>query len=281
MTNNRVMINEERAFRVFQTLEQQYIEGEGLFQSKAHLIENQIPIGVNRSSDEHARFLFFTALNDHGLKSATMYQKAKDLYAKHPEYFDPQCIAANYSEDSYIDLIPLTAQKLGARYPTALAKAWYRNAVTLLADYNGNPVNLFRSSNDATIVLKNIKSFTGIGAKIGGMLLRAAIGLGWTLNDLNRTNEVLVPVDIHDSRIMFLTGIFAIEDINVEDIDYYAYRLEASKVITAVCGKYNCNWENVDRALWLTGSEGCTAKSQRCDICSIRQYCIKSKNGNI
>lgn len=267
-------LNYPRAVSVFSTLADSYSRGTGLFIDNTTLVENNVPEGVTRGSQAHALFLFFTALNDHGVKSSIMYNRAKSLYKQSPHLFDPSWINSNFSENTCGNLKDLVSVPLGARYPSALAKSWYKNAVKLLKEYDGNPISLFSCSSDAQIVLKKIKEFSGIGPKIGGMILRASVTLCWTSDTLINLDKVLVPVDIHDSRIVFYTGILNIPNSDSTKQDYYQYHQTVQKVITEICASEKINWIDVDRALWLTGSLGCSTGN--CTLCCINPFCSKS-----
>ena len=65
---------------------------------------------------------------------------------------------------------------------------------------------------------------------------------------------------------------------NNEKVNYYKYVDIAQTEILKACNRCNINWLDVDRALWLTGSNGCVY--DKCDICILNKYCIKGiKNG--
>ena len=265
-------INTNRLEVIVKELDSAFKEGFGLLNDKNNLLENQIPKGVNQLSKKQACFMFFTALNDHGTKSSIMYEKSKELFGSNPNLFEPNWIVENLSENDAVELI---SKKIGARYPQQLAKSWLKNAEILKEFYNSNPIEMFCSSNDATKLIATLKSFRGVGTKIGGMILRAIIGTGFNKNVFN-IEKVLVPVDIHDSRIMFLTESFVIN--NNEKVNYYKYVDIAQTEILKACNRCNINWLDVDRALWLTGSNGCVY--DKCDICILNKYCIKGiKNG--
>ena len=265
-------IDSNRLETIVRKLDDGYKKGYGLLENKSNLLENQIPNGVERLSKEHACFMFFTALNDHGTKSSIMYDKSKELFLSNPNLFDPLWIVENLSE---FDVVELISKKISARYPGQLAKSWLKNAEILKTHYNANPIDMFCSSDNAVELIAILKAFRGIGDKIGGMLLRAIIGTGFN-KDIVNVEKVLVPVDIHDSRIMFLTKSFLIH--NAQDINYYDFVKIAQTEILNACNRCNINWLDVDRALWLTGSNGCVYNG--CNICVLKEYCIKgTKNG--
>lgn len=268
-----INIDMERAKLVVSTVHNAFRNKEGLLSETNDLVENQIPDGAEHLSKEHIRFLFYTVANDHGVKSLRMYARAKELFSEHPNVFDPFWIIKNFSSAIDSELVKLIGEHIGARYPREATKNWYLNSLKLIEEYDGDPRELFRSTSDARVLIKRIKAFRGYGAKIGGMLLRAAIGLGFA--DVNGLEDVLVPVDIHDSRITFFTEILKPEE-NIEGkIDYYAYVKKVQKILLNSCNFLEINWLDVDRALWLIGSRGCVKK--RCTECPLKNICIVGK----
>ena len=263
----------ERAKLVVYTVHNAFRNKEGLLSETNDLVENQIPDGAEHLSKEHILFLFYTVANDHGVKSFRMYARAKELFSKHPNVFDPFWIIKNFSSATDSELVKLIGEHIGARYPHEATKNWYLSSLKLVEEYNGDPRELFRSTSDARVLIKRIKAFRGYGPKIGGMLLRAAIGLGFA--DVNGLEDVLVPVDIHDSRISFFTEILKPEE-NIEGkIDYYAYVKKVQEILLNSCNFFEINWLDVDRALWLIGSRGCVEK--RCMECPLNNICIVGK----
>jgi len=235
---------------------------EGLLSETDDLVENQIPDGVEPLSRDHALFLFYTVANDHGMKSSRLYAGAKMLFLDRRDLFEPTEIVARYGGPEDPRLVDETGKRLGTRYPRETAKTWYMNSERLTQEYGGDPRNLFKSASDARGLLKGIKAFRGYGPKIGGMLLRAVVGLGFA--EVSGIEEVLVPVDIHDSRISFLTGVLKLDDGAEGRVDYYAYVPQVQKVLLNTCNSLEIKWLDVDRALWLIGSRGCVSK--RCRI---------------
>jgi len=242
----------------------------GLLEDQSDLVENQIPYGVKKGTKEHALFMFYVVQNDHGVKSAKMYEKAKEFYLTNPEYFSPVWISRNFREEKLKGIIENVSKRLGSRYPQALARAWYKNSVILKEKYDGNPINMFVSSNDAELLIKTIKSFLGFGPKIGAMLLRAIVGVGFN-KSVKNLDKVLVPVDIHDSRILFLTGGFKCSKHRAHDFNYNKYVHNAQLALLDACNRCRISWLDVDRALWLTGSRGCSYS--KCEMCYINAIC--------
>jgi endonuclease III len=204
------------------------------------------------------------------MRSSHLYARAKTLFLERRELFEPFNVMENFGGAEDPRLMESTGKRLGTRYPKETAKTWYLNSKRLVEKFGGDPRELFQSTSDARMLMKEITEFRGYGPKIGGMLLRAAIGLGFA--NVTGVEEVLVPVDIHDSRISFLTEIlkFANGSENGK-IDYYIYVTQVQKILLATCNSLGLEWLDMDRALWLIGSRGCVNK--RCRFCPLHDVC--------
>lgn len=262
-------VNHERAKEVVLRVHTAFRKREGLLANIHDLVEFQIPDGVVPLSREHALFLFYTVVNDHGMKSSRLYAKAKQLFSEDQSLFKPEEILSKYTGPDDILLIENTGKKLGTRYPKETAKIWYLNSRKLLDDFTGDPRKIFLSTSDARMLIKRIMAFRGYGPKIGGMLLRAAIGLGFA--KVEGIEDVLLPVDIHDSRISFFTGIIKVPDQDVSKIDYYAHVKQVQRILLSACNALGLEWLDTDRALWLIGSRGCVTR--KCEQCPLNDIC--------
>jgi len=268
-----IEVDNERAKLVVARVHGAFKQHKGLLSETSDLVENQIPQGVKPLSREHALFLFYIVANDHGMKSSRLYAQAKALFLERQDLFEPRKVIRNFTDPEDPKLIEATGKYLGTRYPKETAKSWYFNSKELLEKYEGNPINLFQSTYDARILIKRIRAFRGYGPKIGGMLLRATIGLGFA--KVTGIEEVLVPVDIHDSRISFLTGIFETTNGSRDKLNYYAYVPRVQKMLLDTCNSLGLEWLDTDRALWLIGSRGCVNK--RCLLCPLSDICETGK----
>jgi hypothetical protein len=239
---------------------------EGVFSDTKELLENQIPPGVTALSREHANFLFFLICQDHGVKSAKLYERAKSLYAQAPENFDPNSLCRTYKVEEYERAIPIL-QGLGVRYPRNGARAWVKNAHTLVADYSSDSRNLFLGSSQA--VISRIRALLGFGPKTGGLLFRVFVGLG--LYAPPDDGNIPFPTDIHDTRIAALTGLANIPT-DITEESYSPYVKLAERVWREGATEARVNWFQLDRALWILGSKGCA--SDRHFDCPIRERCL-------
>lgn len=261
-------IDTARAKKVVSRVDHAFKLRTGLLSETEDLVENQIPDGVKPLSRDHSLFLFYTVVNDHGMKSTRLYAQAKTLFLGQRYLFEPTEVVGTFSGPDDSQLVNETGERLGTRYPKETAKRWYLNSERLIEKFNADPRDLFKSTPDARKLIKEIKSFRGYGPKLGGMLLRAIIGLGFAY--VTGIEDVLVPVDIHDSRISFFTGALKLDNDNAE-IDYYAYVTKVQKVLLDTCNSLGIKWLDVDRALWLIGSRGCVNK--RCGLCPLNDLC--------
>lgn len=263
-------VNRKRAREVVRRLDEAFARREGLLAEIEDLVEYQIPVGVRPLSRDHALFLFFTLVNDHGTKSRRLYAKAKELFRSNRGLFEPATVVAQYSVGGVDRLVDDVCGKLGTRYPRVAAITWLENALKLREYYDSDPRRVFRSSQDARDVIGAICDFRGYGPKTGAMLLRAVVGLGFA--QLSNVQHVLVPVDIHDSRISFYVG--AVEDDGQSTgahPEYYSHVRDIQALLTRACREEGVAWPDVDRALWLIGSRGCV--SRRCAECPLLRYC--------
>jgi len=270
----RLMKDFNRSRLVILRIQKAFTNGEGLLAEVDDLVENQIPDGVEILSREHALFLFYIIVNDHGMKSSRLYARAKELFQVRPELFETTKILEMYHEPYDSDLVEATGGYLGTRYPRETAKTWYLNSQRLRNMFSGDPRKLFCCCTDAQKLLKEITTFRGYGPKTGGMFLRAIVGLGFV--KLRGLENVLVPVDIHDSRISFFTGIVNIDnDEGSQNINYYSYVRDIQRVLRDTCRDLSLPWLDIDRALWLIGSRGCARK--RCLLCPLQDLCRVGK----
>ncbi len=267
-------VDSARARLVVSRIEEAFRSRAGILSETEDLVENQIPHGVAPLSREHALFLFYTVANDHGMKSSRLYSEAKTLFVEDGGLFEPLKVLANYLGPEDERLITATGKRLGTRYPKETAKSWYLNSKRLVDRYEGDPRNMLRSTSDARALMKEITEFRGYGPKIGGMFLRAAVGLGFAR--VSGLEQVLVPVDIHDSRISFMTEILRPgSEASLQDINYYNYVTQVQRVLLQTCNSLGLEWLDTDRALWIIGSRGCI--NGRCGLCPLADICTVGK----
>jgi len=264
-------VDSQRAKLVIERLHDAFDKRIGLLQETGDLVEHQIPAGVEIRSREHALFLFYTVANDHGMKSSRLYSRAKELFQLRPDLFEPIAVLEKYHGADDPNLLEDTGKFLGTRYPRETAKGWYNNSERLHKFFEGDLRDLCHRYTDAQDLLKEIRKFRGYGPKTGGLLLRAIVGLEFVVP--RNLDRVLVPVDIHDSRISFFTGVVSEEGSEQQPSSetYYSYVRDVQQILRDTCGNLGLTWMDVDRALWIIGSRGCV--SLRCSLCPIQDLC--------
>lgn len=241
---------------------------EGVFADTGDLLENQIPDGVAFGSREHVNFLFYLIGQDHGVKSAKLYAKAKALYGKCPQLFEPGMIIRQFSDVNCLEIAD-SIGVLGLRYPRNASRAWLYNSRMLAEQYDCDARRIV-SGTDAMEIMKRIREFKGFGPKTGGLLFRVLVGIGVAHPD--NAEAVSFPTDIHDTRIAALTKIADIPP-SVTEKTYVSFVPRAELAWRAACSRRSLDWLVVDRALWILGSRGCS--TDRHHDCPIRKHCIR------
>ena len=242
----------------------------GIAAERGDLVENQVPAGVDVGSREHANFLFLTVPCDRGTKSSTLWQRAKRLYADRCVIYDIQAIASGAVSEC--DLSDLLLSTLKPRYAKPAARYWMANASRLYREFAGDARELFGRGADASCVYRLIRTFDGFGPKTGGMMLRAAVGLGWASG--SGIEAVEMPVDVHDARISFYTGVMSFGapvDAEIDPAEAAAFATPVRRFLTTACARRGISWPEIDRVLWLIGSRGCARR--RCSECPLCDLC--------
>ncbi len=267
-------MNDQRIKGIVQTLNDAFERRQGVFSDTRELLENQIPDGVSSGSRQHANFLFYLISQDHGVKSAKLYERAKNLYLQRPDVYDPMSITDSFTAEDEPGLIEIL-RLLAVRYPANGAKSWYRNSFVLREHYDCDARLLFQAD-DASTIMTTILKLHGFGPKTGGLLFRVFVGTGMATP--SNAEDVNFPTDIHDTRIAALTEIVDIPT-SITEKTYMPYVKIAEHAWKQGCRTNNVNWLQVDRALWILGSKGC-AQDRHFD-CPIRDYCMKGNGGLI
>jgi hypothetical protein len=260
----------DMARQIVRILVRSFERREGVFSDTKELLENQIPRGVKPESREHANFLFYLISQDHGVKSAKLYERAKTLYSSNPNIFDPNWISQHHHSEDDPSLIGIL-KALSVRYPNNGAKSWYRNSSRLCALYTADARNIF-ACESANEIVKRIRAFHGFGPKTGGLLFRVFVGIG--ISNPTDLCDVNFPTDIHDTRIASLTKIADIPS-TISEENYAPYVRIVERVWKQACQEESVNWLQVDRALWILGSKGCV--TERHYDCPLRESCIKGR----
>lgn len=257
-----------RAREIVKVLSLAFENKEAVFSDTKELLENQIPPNVSYKSRNHANFLFYLISQDHGTKSSKLYDRAKRLYEVFPEKFDPRSIVEEHRPPANSELLDFI-KLLGVRYANNSTKYWYKNSEILFNCYDGDTRNVFNGV-DGSGVSKRIRNFYGFGPKISSLLIRVFVGIG--IANVDKIEEIDFPTDIHDTRIAALTKIADIPE-DITENNYSPFVKIAQNTWKEACKDRQINWLQVDRALWILGSKGCT--SNRHYDCPIKKYCVK------
>lgn len=260
--------NSSRAREIVKVLLAAFENKEAVFSDTKELLENQIPPNVSYNSKNHANFLFYLISQDHGIKSSRLYDRAKRLYEAFPEKFDPKSIVEEHKSPDNSGLLNFI-KLLGVRYANNSTKYWYKNSEMLFDQYDGDTRNIFNGV-DGPEVSKRIRSFYGFGPKISGLLVRVFVGTG--IANVDKIEEIDFPTDIHDTRIAALTKIADIPE-DITENNYSPFVKIAQNTWKEACKDKQINWLQVDRALWILGSKGCT--SNRHYDCPLKKHCVK------
>jgi len=236
------------------------------YKDEKGILENQIPMGVEYCSSEHADFYFYLIYNDHGTKSTGLYERFKALYENHSELFDAKYIVEKYTNKE-MELYKDYLQFLGLRYPKKSTQYWIYNATKLCEEFDGDTMQLYNYTDESLQIYKSIKSFKGYGDKTTGLLLRVIDGVGFNKKLLN-FEDVPLPVDTHDTKIAIKCDL--IEEFDYEKADKKKLQ-KVSKIWQDAVNKTEYSWKELDKALWILGSVGCVSK--QCFICPMVKDC--------
>lgn len=250
-----------------------YRQRQGIFETTDDLLESQIIPGVEPGSKNHARFYFYLIYNDHGTKSSTLYARFRQLYAERPQLFDPAHLSKHSSSNGSPPAFLRDAiSGLGLRYPKQSLISWWSNTLRLVKSYESEPINLFQSTSDAVELFDRIRSFRGYGPKTSGLVIRVIVGMGF--QHLDNLHQVPVPVDVHDTRIAYWTGLYRPDNVST-DAGHLSEGTVHVKRVSALWQELALQlhepWPELDRALWLLGSRGCVG--HRCQLCPVQKWC--------
>jgi len=218
-----------------------YTSQRGVFRSLVNA-ENLIP--EEADSLEKAEFLFYVIQLDYAMQSRVLYKRAQDLWARAKHLFTAHyvCRLNKYALHMMIE------GHLRPRYPNEAYLRWRNNSKILLNEYRADPRNIFAESTDALKIIEKIHRFRGFGPKIGNFFFRAMVN---TFNfPLENIEEVTPPVDIHDVRLTADWGLIPEPIMSQKRIK------EVKQIWQNACKQCKISGLQVDRALWILGSEG-------------------------
>ena len=267
----RVSFDRRRTIAMLRLLLHARDDQQFLTAETADLVENQVPVGVVSGSREHALFLFAVVPNDRGVRSASLWDRAKLLYADEAWLFQPERVSGAPPARIARDVHRLLLERLKPRYVNHAVSGWISNAGRLRREFDSDARAVFAHGPDGASAYKAIRSFFGFGPKTGGMMYRAATGLGWASREAAETIEV--PVDTHDVRISLYMGITRTSG-PIETSAFASLAAPVRRELTEACRELGAEWFEFDRAMWLIGSRGCARR--RCALCPISKLCSQA-----
>ena len=227
-----------------------------------------LPKTMERGSEIHYRYLFYSCLLNYGMKSSVLHEGLKKLFENMPLLFSPQYICENYT-DSYTELATILRSFVHVRYPNQCAKNWVALSNILHTKYNDNPKELLMAGNTYYDFQSAILGLKGFGQKTGGLLLRIMIDDG-LLTPVDGIAEI--PIDRHD--IDLCVWLKVISNITSDEIK------KNKKVIKLLSDTWVCAAKELsispsiaDQYLWIIGSQFCAKK--QCEVCPLCDDCIK------
>lgn len=218
-----------------------YQNNKGIFNKKINA-EELVPTTL--SDLEKALYIFYVLQLDYAMRSQILYNGANKLSSDVKGFFTPKFI----SSLTDAELINYLTMYLHPRYVNEALRRYRANTDTLVAEFSGNPRNLFIGKNKVVDVLTELKKFRGFGPKIGNFFVRTMINV-FNFNFLD-IDLMLPPVDIHDVRIAYLLGYTDTDQMTPKNIAY------VKKLWNRACVDAGVSWLVFDKALWLLGSEG-------------------------
>ncbi len=269
---NDVNFSRDRTRRALKLLQEAVDRQEGIVGETADLVENQVPENVRRGSREHALFLFAVVPSDRGVKSSLLWSRARQMHGEFPWLFEPSSFQDLSLNEAVGRVRELLSMYLKPRYATNAAVGWVNNAKRLTADFEADARKVFAQGQNGADAYKAIRSFFGFGPKTGGMMYRAATGLGWA--SAEAASGVDMPVDTHDVRIAIQLRILTSRD-PIATSDFQRYASLVRRELTEACQELGGEWFGIDRAMWLIGSRGCARR--RCGLCPLVDECSKAE----
>jgi len=230
----------KRAIEIVHYIVSTYNKKLGVFKNRINA-EDFVP--KNTNSKEKALFLFYVIQIDYAMKSERLYKGAIKLLKYDKKYFNPKVIL-NLKQ---IKLKSIIKKFLNPRYINEAVNRWKKNSKVLIEEYKGDPIDIFKHSNNALPIEKEIRKFRGFGPKIGNFFFRTMVN---TFNfKLKNIDKITQPVDRHDIRLTYEWGLIGSKEINDKNIKM------VKEILQKACIKAKKSWLVFDRAMWIMGSK--------------------------
>ncbi len=256
----KLKFNLSRSKKVINELMSSFYNKTGIFTENIITPDQNIPSSIKTGSEEHFKFLFYMNSINYGTKMSSLIERGIAMYNENPKLFDAEQIIKYEEETLSSDL----RKYLKPRFPNQAIKRWLNNSQLLVNNYQSNVKNVFKG--DVKNILNNLSDFYGFGPKISNLLVFFMIEQ--KLISPKSLDGLMMPIDSHDVNISLWTKI-ALETNSREDKYFYASQLQ--KFYTDYCKDNDINILDLDRAMWITGSYGCSKKL--CSSCKINSSC--------
>jgi endonuclease III len=276
-TNNKIVVNQERAVEVCTRIALTYKKQVGLFANpeikKIMFPESMLVKAVEEGTDfdELERFnkalvLFLMLPADRNVVSSKFYSQAAEFYKANGTWFFDLEQLMMMSESRIEELINRNIKPIYK--PREFAHSLVFNSKKLKNEYNGNILSLFHKSDNYTRAIERLKQFHGYGKPIASLLLTF-----FARYDLLRTPGISPKVDRHLTRISESTGIY-VRGGNPR-ADSIAAKL--SRVFEYVIQSQGLDNEEFNPQMWAIGNQLCVRQSRyHCrTYCPIENLCSK------
>jgi endonuclease III len=269
---NSVRFNAERAERILSEAHDMYMK-ERLLYSRVGIERAPqntcIPQGVTRGSFAHGLFLYFTTLITYASESEMGFRQSARLFENHPHLFSEELLRVDVGH------VGKHLREVGFVRPEQGAKYWHGSGVTLVREYDNDPLQIFAVENvdeflsKKAILRKRLgkDGLPGIGPKIFSLM-------ALFFEELGLIGEMpgAFPVDLHVQRICISLGI--VEGGGIIDATFLAEFLRPK--IYDICRRLGMRPLNLSHALWFLGNRVCT----RCSlvegiehVCPVVHHC--------
>ncbi|GEM_PF-6465816 len=167
--------------------------------------------GVETNSREQANFLFFVAMLSPFNNSNTLVKRAKRIYSKHSEIFDPDSVVEAIEKDRSLFIATLRDLENREDY----IEAWCNNSRRLKEKYSSDARKIFETSSYKQ-AMDNITSFDRFGEKTGSMLLGWYITLGLVEDNWDDIYNYPTPLDTQVMKLLVGREVVSFEG----EVDY-------------------------------------------------------------
>ena len=246
--------------------------GPGIFDHR-EMPESELPSGMRRGSDDHARFITLTVAIDYMRDASDLWRAARATYedAETRWVFNTGEVQRRMSE-----LGDALGRHGVTRRPQDDPATWSGVATGLQELADGDPTQLAASCEmDAPTLLDEIRRpehrrrFPRLrGRKIGPLWIRMLADECGV--PLKRLDEIPIPVDVHIARTTFACG--ALHGSAHAGVEELADAI--ADVWREACRGLDAYPLQLDQALWLQSRDGCSTR--RGDTCPRESECAIS-----